>query len=72
VNNSQNSGYGLNLSVMYKEEKWGVGPYLKYWNIKQSNTVSGTYTVNGSLYRGSVYEPANNTLEYGVKAIYRF
>jgi hypothetical protein len=72
VNNSQNSGYGLNLTVMYKEEKWGVGPYLKYWNIKQSNTVSGTYTVNGSLYRGSVYEPANNTLEYGVKAIYRF
>jgi hypothetical protein len=72
ANNSQSSGYGLNLSVMYKEDSWGVGPYLKYWNIGQSNTVTGNFTRNGVAYTGSVYEPANNTMEYGVKAIYRF
>jgi len=72
ANNSQNSGYGLNLSVMYKEDSWGVGPYMKYWNIGQSNTVYGNFTRNGVAYTGGVYEPANNTIEYGVKAIYRF
>jgi hypothetical protein len=70
--NSQNSGYGLNLSVMYKEDSWGVGPYVKYWNIGQSNTTYGTFTKNGAGYTAGVYEPANNTMEYGVKAIYRF
>ena len=72
INNTQNSGYGVNLSVMYKEDSWGVGPYLKYWNISQSDTVYGNFTKNGVAYRGGVYEPANNTMEYGVKAIYRF
>ena len=72
VNNSQNSGYGLNLTVMYKEDSWGVGPYFKYWNIQQSNTAYATITKNGSLYNYSAYEPANNTKEFGVKAIYRF
>jgi len=71
-NNTQNSGYGLNLSVMYKEDAWGVGPYIKYWNIGQSNTVSGTFTKSGTAYIGYVYEPANNTVEYGIKGIYRF
>ena len=72
VNNSQNSGYGINLTVMYKEDSWGVGPYWKYWNISQSNTVTGTFAYNNATYRASVYEPANNTNEFGLKAIYRF
>lgn len=72
ANNNQNSGYGLNLSVMYKEDVWGVGPYVKYWNISKSDTVTGTFTKSGTLYSGTVYEPANNTIEYGLKAIYRF
>ena len=72
ANNSQNSGYGLNLTVMYKEDNWGVGPYWKYWNIQQSNTAYGTLTINGVRYNAGWYEPANNTNEYGVKAIYRF
>jgi hypothetical protein len=72
VNNRQNSGYGLNLTVMYKEDDWGVGPYFKYWNIQQSDTAYATITKNGSGSRYSAYEPANNTKEYGIKAIYRF
>jgi hypothetical protein len=71
-NNAQKSGYGINLSVMYKEDVWGVGPYFKYWNIGQSQTNSGTFTYGGSRYTYSVWEPANTTKEYGVKAIYRF
>ena len=72
VNNSQNSGYGINLTVMYKEESWGVGPYFKYWNIQQSNNAYATIGVNGTRTNYYVYEPANNTKEYGIKAIYRF
>ena len=71
-NNTQTSGYGLNLTVMYKEDSWGVGPYFKYWNIQQSNTNAFSYTKNGAGWNGTVYEPSNNTKEYGVKAIYRF
>jgi len=72
ANNSQNSGYGVNISVMYKEDSWGVGPYFKYWNISQSDIATGNFTRNGVAFIGTVYEPANNTVEYGVKAIYRF
>ena len=71
-NNSQKSGYGLNLTVMYKEDSWGVGPYFKYWNIQQSQTNSAVIKINGTSYNYSVWEPANTTKEYGVKAIYRF
>jgi len=72
VNNYQNSGYGLNLTVMYKESNWGIGPYIKYWNIQKSNTNYATISVNGTPTRYSAYEPANSTNEYGIKAIYRF
>jgi hypothetical protein len=71
-NNSQKSGYGLNLTVMYKEDNWGVGPYFKYWNIQQSQTNSAVIQINGTSYNYSVWEPSNTTKEYGVKAIYRF
>lgn len=71
-NNSQKSGYGLNLTVMYKEDNWGVGPYFKYWNIQQSQTNSAVIKIDGTNYNYSVWEPSNTTKEYGVKAIYRF
>lgn len=71
-NNTQNSGYGINLTVMYKEDAWGFGPYFKYWNIQQSNTNYATISINGTSYLYGVYEPQNVTKEYGVKAIYRF
>jgi hypothetical protein len=72
VNNSQTSGYGLNLTIMYKEENWGVGPYYKYWNIQDSNVVYSQFSRSGTTYIGGWQEPANTTNEYGVKAIYRF
>lgn len=72
ANNKQNSGYGLNLSVLYKQDNWGVGPYWKYWNIKNSETAGGTFTYNGTQYRGTWYEPANTTNEFGIKLVFVF
>lgn len=72
INNSQNSGYGMNLTVMYKEESWGFGPYFKYWNVQQSDNAYATIRVNGTATNYYFYEPSNITKEYGVKAIYRF
>ena len=60
------------LTFMYKESNWGIGPYIKYWNIQKSNTNYATISVNGTPTRYSAYEPANSTNEYGIKAIYRF
>jgi len=71
-NNSQKSGYGWNLTVMYKRNTWGVGPYFKYWSIKDSETNTSVVRINGTSYLTTNYEPANNTKEYGIKAIYRF
>jgi hypothetical protein len=76
VTNSQNSGYGLKLSVMYEKNKWAVGPYLHYWNIDQSDWVPlyryGTPVLdpNGNPLGG--VEPKNNTVEFGVKARQQF
>jgi hypothetical protein len=72
INNAQYSGFGLNLSIMYKEDKWGIGPYMKYWNIQQSEAVAATTIQNGVVRREYYVEPANTTKEYGIKAIYRF
>jgi hypothetical protein len=72
VNNKQNSGYGLNLTVMYKEDSWGIGPYLKYWNIQQSDNAFASINVGSASATYTVYEPANNTKEFGLKVIYRF
>jgi hypothetical protein len=73
INNSQKSGYGFYLSAMYKgNDGWSFGPYYKYWNIAQSDTVYATVTYGGSSYYGYAYEPANTTNEYGFKVMYKF
>jgi hypothetical protein len=71
-NNAQKSGYGLNLAVMYKEASWGFGPYFKYWNIQQSVTNTAVISIGGVRVNATAVEPANNTKEYGLKAVYRF
>ncbi|MBU3596038.1 hypothetical protein ICN10_06435 [Polynucleobacter sp. 86C-FISCH] len=72
VTNQQLSGYGLRLSSMYQFDAWSVGPYVSYWNIQNSNTVTQTITVNRVSYRLTAYEPANNTIEAGIKVAYSF
>jgi hypothetical protein len=57
---------------MYKENSWGIGPYFKYWNVKQSETNSAVIQVNSVSNNLLIYEPSNSTKEYGIKGIYRF
>jgi hypothetical protein len=71
-NNQQNSGYGVNLSVMYQQDSWAIGPYYKYWNIQQSQTNTATITRDGSSSAYNVWEPANTTVEFGLKLADRF
>jgi len=70
-NNAQNSGYGINLTVLYKQDHWGFGPYYKYWNIEDSQTNSTNVVASGVRYTG-FYEPANTTNEFGLKLTYSF
>ena len=72
VTNQQFRGYGLRLSSMYQFSEWSVGPYVTYWNIQNSNVVSQKITIDRVNYRLSVYEPANNTIEAGIKVAYSF
>lgn len=70
--NEQFRGYGLRLSSMYQFDTWSIGPYVSYWNIQNSNAVTQTITVNRVNYRLTAYEPANNTIEAGIKVAYSF
>jgi hypothetical protein len=63
--NTQNSGYGMKLSSMYKTEEWAFGPYLTYWNIEKSDTVRIAY---GTYFT----QPKNETTEMGVRVSYAF
>ena len=72
ITNQQNHGYGLRLSSMYQFEAWSVGPYVTYWNIAQSNSVTSPIIVNGRAGKITAYEPANNTIELGLKLAYSF
>lgn len=72
ITNQQFRGYGLRFSSMYQFDTWSVGPYLTYWNIQDSNIATQTITVNQVNYRLSAYEPANSTLEAGIKLAFTF
>jgi len=67
INNKQNSGYGLNASLMYRRpDGWSFGPYWKYWNIEASEAASYSSTTQ------AVTERANTTDEFGIRAMYKF
>ncbi|MGL4204624.1 MAG: hypothetical protein ACRCRW_00615 [Aeromonadaceae bacterium] len=62
VTNQQHDGYGIRFASMYQFASWSVGPFLSYWNIDKSEVDAAT----------TLYEPKNNTLEYGLKGAYKF
>lgn len=69
LHNSQDSGYGWRGSVMVvrmdNPRPIEFGPYVRYWNVKQSDTQPINFrgvTVGGG------FEPANHTTEIGVAA----
>lgn len=64
IQNEQDSGYGLRGSIKFhkksKKTDFIIEPFIRYWNIDKSDVVLG------------VYEPENETLEYGIQFIWRF
>ena len=60
ASNRQRDGRGYRGYLMFESGHWAFGPWLQYWNIKDSDVVSvGLGTV--------AMEPANWTREYGVE-----
>lgn len=72
ISNAQNRGFGARFSSLYQFEKWSMGPYITYWNIGQSNTVTTNATINATQYQVRAYEPSNYTVEAGLRIAYRF
>lgn len=63
----QYNGYGINGHVLYTIKKTSVGPFFKYWNIDGS-----TKDFNSSNPYVYTIEPANNTVEVGIKVSFIF
>jgi len=61
----QKNGRGYRAYLMVEKGHWSFGPWLHYWNIKESNIVPVAPGI-GTLGR------ANWTREYGVELRYRF
>lgn len=68
LHNTQHSGYGVRGSVMVRMDAAHpveFGPYVRYWNVKQSDTQPVGFR---GVTVGSGYEPANHTTEIGIAA----
>ena len=60
ISSTQRSGYGLRLGTMARFPAWSAGPYLNLWRVNESDRSNGTL----------IFEPRNNTYEFGVKLVY--
>ena len=70
ANNEQDRGRGYRASLMFESRHWAFGPWLHYWNIKDSDTVFVGFDLLGRA--TFVTEPENWTREYGIEFRYRF
>lgn len=68
LENDQNEGYGLRASLRFekkgREVDFLIEPFVRYWNIEQSETENITYS--GALW-GYGWEPENNSTEIGIR-----
>jgi len=73
LSNEQKDGYGYRASLKFRRSTdrvdMSIEPFIRYWNIAQSDTQIITYY--GYPYALG-YEPANNSTEIGCKFIVRF
>ncbi|NBO18061.1 MAG: hypothetical protein EBV03_02330 [Proteobacteria bacterium] len=64
LSNTQRDGYGLRgefmLGQQYEDFSWQLGPFVRYWSIKDSKTD----TVGGSQ-AGTYLEPKNSRVQTG-------
>ncbi|MBU1056979.1 MAG: autotransporter outer membrane beta-barrel domain-containing protein [Proteobacteria bacterium] len=69
VENDQNDGYGLRGSITLQKSNFIIEPFVRYWNIDDSDPSVLTYygyPVN------IIYEPENNSTEIGLKLAWEF
>ena len=75
VKHRQNQGYGLRSEVLlnrsFNKHVLSIGPFINYWNIKQSNAAANILNSSGAIRSYSV-EPKNTTTELGIKIKYGF
>jgi len=73
LSNDQKQGYGLRGSLRLKKKMDKIDfllePFVRYWDIEKSEEALLTYT---GVIIGYGYEPANNSLEYGLKCAVGF
>lgn len=73
LENDQTHGYGLRGDLMFKPPinfyNLTVGPYVRYWNIGESNQQPLSV---GGVPAGYALEPQNETTEVGLRASIRF
>ena len=71
--NRQTRGYGLRGSVEFQKKvkrvAFAVGPFIRYWNIKESDHADLTWY---GIKIGEVWEPRNHSAEYGINLVVRF
>ncbi len=78
INNTQKRGYGLKGDLMltkkFAKSSLSFGPFINYWNIRDSKSVNfvATNGVGEIVGRGKIIEPHNKTIEAGIKLIYTF
>jgi len=73
IENSQSSGYGVRGSLRFVRSGRNtvvLEPFVKYWNIAESDAVPLTYYGAPTIY--DIYEPENNSTEIGVRCMLRF
>ncbi|MBA3814197.1 MAG: autotransporter outer membrane beta-barrel domain-containing protein [Alphaproteobacteria bacterium] len=78
IHNNQKRGYGLKGDLMlikkFSHSSFSFGPFINYWNIKDSN-IKKVQLVNRSgeiVGEAGIFEPRNNTIEVGIKLNYNF
>jgi hypothetical protein len=65
VTNTQKSGYGYRVYLMFEKDRLAIGPYLHYWHIDDSDVQPIGLGMAGR-------EPENWTREIGFELRYRF
>ena len=74
LENDQEDGYGLRGSIRLEKKSeamdWFIEPFVRYWNIDESETDAVTYF--GTPIGVEGYEPKNNSTEIGLKFAAKF
>jgi len=74
VNQSFGDGFGIRFSLRFKNKisekfSWYIEPSFRYWDVDESDTA--ILALNG-VPTALVYEPANNTVAYGLHVGFEF